>query len=55
MKIKLNEKRNVTSKQSVEILKNNGVEISEEKVVKILDTLYSVSELIVEQDFKKAK
>lgn len=53
MKTKLNEKRNITPKNAVEILKKNGVEISEEKAIKILDTLYFLSELVIEQNFKK--
>lgn len=55
MKTKLNGKRNITPKNAVEILKKNGVEISEEKAIKILDTLYFLSELVIEQNFKKAK
>ena len=42
-------------KKAVEILKKNGIEISEEKAIKILDTLYFLSGLAIEQNLKKAK
>jgi len=53
MKTRLNEKRNITPRQAVEILKRKGVEVSEEKAIKILDTMYFLAGLIVEQNFKK--
>ena len=53
MKMRWNEKRNITPKQAVEILRKKGVEISEEKASKILDTMYFLARLIVEQNFKK--
>jgi hypothetical protein len=47
------EKRNINPQQAIEILKKSGVEISEEEAEKVLDVLYFLAELIVEQNFKK--
>ncbi len=52
METRLKEKRNITPEQAIAILKKSGVEISEEEVIKVLDVLYFLAGLIVEQNFK---
>jgi hypothetical protein len=53
MKMRLKEKRNITPQRAMEILRKSGVEVSEQKAIKLLDTLYFLAGLIVEQNFKK--
>jgi hypothetical protein len=48
----LTEKRNITPEMAVKILKKEGVEIDEEKALEILDMLYFLAKLIVDQNFK---
>lgn len=47
------EKRNITPKKAVEILKKNGVKITEKKAEELLDVMYFLAKLIVDQNFKK--
>jgi len=47
------EKRNITPKKAVEILKKSGVEMSEKKAEELLDFLYFLAKLVVDQNFKK--
>ncbi|MDB5115487.1 MAG: hypothetical protein JWQ79_979 [Mucilaginibacter sp.] len=49
----LREKRNGTTKPAVEILAKNGVQIDERNAEKVLDFLYFLAKLIVNQNFKK--
>jgi hypothetical protein len=49
----LSEKRNVTPKQAMDILRKNGVEINEKKAEELLEFMYFLAKLIVNQNFKK--
>ena len=48
----LAEKRNITPEMAVKILRKNGVEMDEKKVEEVLDLLYFLAKLIVNQNFK---
>jgi hypothetical protein len=52
MKHELSHKRNVTAKQSIKILRKNGLEVTEEEAAKILDLMYFLSGLVVSQMLK---
>ncbi len=52
MKAGLSEKRNVTPQQAVRILKQNGLKISEKEAENVLDLMYFLAKLIVNQNFK---
>jgi hypothetical protein len=45
-------KRNVSVKKALAMLKGNGVEIDEKNAEKILDLMYFLAKLIVNQNFK---
>jgi hypothetical protein len=47
------EKQKITAAQAVEILKEDGREVSEKEVEKILELMYFLAKLIVNQNFKK--
>lgn len=47
------EKRGITPQKAVEILKENGVEIDEKNARKVLEMLYFLAKLIVNQNFKQ--
>jgi hypothetical protein len=46
-------KRKITPEKAVAILKKNGVEIDEKNAEKVLDLMYFLAKLIVDQNFKK--
>lgn len=46
-------KRNITPKKAVEILSKSGVQIGEKKAEELLDFMYFLAKLIVNQNFKK--
>lgn len=46
-------KRAVTPEKAIEILAKNGINISSEKAQELLDFMYFLAKLIVEQNFKK--
>jgi hypothetical protein len=48
----LTEKRNITPEIAVRILKKEGIEIDEKKALEVLDMLYFLAKLIVDQNFK---
>ena len=48
-------KRRVTALEAVKILKNNGIDITEKEAEKILDFLYFLGKLTVNQYFNKDK
>lgn len=48
----LTEKRNITPEIAVRILKKEGIEIDEKKALEVLDMLYFLAILIVDQNFK---
>ncbi|SDS73256.1 hypothetical protein SAMN05216490_1701 [Mucilaginibacter mallensis] len=52
MKDKLAEKRNITPAKAVEIMRKNGIEIDEKKAAEVLDLMYFLAKLIVNQNFK---
>ena len=52
MKDRSVEKRNISTAKAVEILRKNGVEIDEKKAEEVLDLLYFLAKLIVNQNFK---
>jgi hypothetical protein len=52
MKAGLSEKRNVTPLQAVKILEQNGLKISEKEAGEILDFLYFLGKLTVNQSIK---
>ena len=47
------ENRNITPEQAIKILGKNGIEISEKKAEELLDLMYFLAKLIVNQNFKK--
>lgn len=49
----LKEKRNITPAKAVEILKKNGSEVTEKEAENILDFMYFLAKLIIDQNFKK--
>ena len=53
MDTNLPEKRNITAKQAMKVLQKNGIEITEKKAVEVLDLMYFLAKLIVNQNFKK--
>lgn len=53
MKDKLTEKRSVTTAEIIEIMHKRGVKIDEKKAAEILDLIYFLAKLIVDQNFKK--
>jgi hypothetical protein len=48
----LTEKRNITPEMAVTMLRKEGVEIDEKKAAEVLDLLYFLAKLIVNQNFK---
>jgi hypothetical protein len=52
MTTRLAKKRNITPKIAVDILKKNGVEVSEEEAEKMLSIMYLFAENAVNQYFK---
>lgn len=46
-------KRNITTEKAVEIFSKNGVKLSEKKAEELLDLMYFLAKLIVNQNFKK--
>lgn len=52
MKAGSSEKRNVTTAQAIAILKKNGREVSEKEAEKILDLMYFLAKLVVNQNVK---
>ncbi|MEH6306838.1 hypothetical protein RYH73_14390 [Olivibacter sp. CPCC 100613] len=46
-------KRSINSKKAAAILAKNGVLLDEKKVEEILDVMYFLAKLIVNQNFKK--
>lgn len=51
--MRLKDKRNITTQKAIEILRRSGIEVSQQKAAKLLDTMYFLARLIVEQNFKK--
>jgi protein-tyrosine-phosphatase len=49
--IEATEKRNITPEQAVKVLRKNGIEATEEEAKKILDFLYLLAKLTVNQYF----
>lgn len=54
MKVGLSEKRNITPQQAIEIFKENGYEVNEKEAEVILDFLYFLGKLTVDQYIKDA-
>jgi hypothetical protein len=52
MKAKPTEKRSVTTAQVIEIMRKRGIEIDEKKASEVLDLIYFLAKLIVNQNFK---
>ncbi|MDN3585003.1 hypothetical protein [Mucilaginibacter flavus] len=52
MKAGSSEKRNVTTAQAIAILKKNGREVSEKEAEKILEMMYFLAKLVVNQNVK---
>ena len=48
----ITEKRNITPEMAVRILKKEGIEIDEKRALEVLDLLYFLAKLIVNQNFK---
>lgn len=46
-------KRNVTPEKAMEVLKNNGVEISKKNAEELLDLMYFLAKLSVDQYIKE--
>ena len=53
MKAGSSEKRGITPQKAIDLLKKNGVELSEKEAEKVLDIMYFFAKLIVNQNFKK--
>ncbi len=53
MKVETAGKRNVTPEKAMEILKENGVEISEKNAEELLDLMYFFAKLSVDQYIKE--
>ncbi len=53
MKVETAGKRNVTPEKAIEILKENGVEISEKNAEELLDLMYFLAKLSVDQYIKE--
>jgi hypothetical protein len=49
------DKRNITPQQAMKILEQNGLKISEKEAAEILDFLYFLGKLTVNQYFNKDK
>ena len=49
----ISEKRNITPEKARKILLENGKEITEKEVEKVLEMMYFLAKLIVDQNFKK--
>lgn len=49
----LTEKRNITPQKAVEILSKSGMKITEKKAEELLDFMYFLAKLIINQNFKK--
>ncbi|BAU55594.1 hypothetical protein [Mucilaginibacter gotjawali] len=47
------EKRNITPEQAIKILRKNGIECDEKDAKIILDFLYNLAKLAVNQHFKR--
>ncbi|GAA4924690.1 hypothetical protein [Mucilaginibacter defluvii] len=52
MKFESCEKRNVTTEQAIKLLREQGYEVTEEQATQILDFLYFLGKLSVDQYFK---
>ncbi|GAA4907531.1 hypothetical protein GCM10023313_07970 [Mucilaginibacter defluvii] len=52
MKFESCEKRNVTTEQAIKLFEEQGCHITENEAEKILDILYFLSKLIVNQEIK---
>jgi len=52
MKVGLPEKRNVTPQQAIKILEDNGYKVNEKEAEEILDFLYFLGKLTVDQYIK---
>ena len=48
----LAEKRNITAEMAVRILKKQGIEIDEKKALEVLDLMYFIAKLILNQNIK---
>ena len=48
----LTEKRKITPEMAVRILKKQGIEMDEKKASEVLDMMYFLAKLIVNQNFK---
>ncbi|MGY4537829.1 hypothetical protein ACVW0P_002248 [Mucilaginibacter sp. UYNi724] len=46
------EKRKITSTEAVKILKKSGLDIDEKKAEEVLDMMYFLAKLLVNQNFK---
>lgn len=53
MRDKLYNKRNITIEKAIEVLAGNGIKVTSEKAEEILDLMYFLAKLIVNQNFKK--
>lgn len=49
----LKEKRNITPEKAIEILSKNGIRIDKNDAQEILELMYFIAKLIVDQNFKK--
>jgi len=52
-KDQLKDKRKIIASRAVDILRQNGREISEKEAEKLLDLMYFLAKLIANQNFKK--
>ncbi len=52
MKSKFLEKGNITPQQAMDILQKSGLEVTENQVKKILDFLYILAKLVLQEHFQ---
>ena len=53
MKLNTIQKRNITPAKAVKLLKKNGIDATEKEAENILDFLYFIAKLVVNQNFNE--
>ena len=53
MRNTLNPARNITPEKAIKILSKNGINIDKNDAEKVLEIMYFIAKLIVDQNFKK--
>jgi len=53
MRNTLNQERNITPEKAIKILSKNGINIDKKDAEEMLELMYFIAKLIVDQNFKK--